>query len=259
MEKAIILPINANFDDTFFSYERVYVGSEFCQNLTPFPKKLYEQTERLYKRGVKVSLMLPPSTERGIRDALDTVCAFQKVASEVVVNDFGYLEMLGDRFPKLDLVVGRLLSHTVLPISEETTIRSVELLDYLTKTYRVARIEIDERRSQLCIDIPKKYHKKVSFSVYFPYAVAAVTRRCIFSHLLSDTIRQYEDFTCNKECLMVDSRLKLGNITAKDEIYLRGNAHFVKRAVLSKRLEAFGVNRIVYDHLYMDENASHFG
>lgn len=255
MEKAVIVPNEANNIDNLSSYERVYVGSEFCQNLLPYSRKLYELAKCCRDHDIRVSLMLPPVTQRGVKSAISVMNTFYDVISEVVVNDYGLLEMIKGRYPNLDMVIGRMISHTIFPISNQTRAQSSELLKYLMDYYGVKRIEVDERNSQIMVDVPREYQRKLSLSLYFPYVVAAMTRRCVFPNLFTNDMKKFEDFKCNQECLKIDNRLKLKNSAVKEEIYLYGNAHFVKRTTMSKNLEKYCIDRVVYDDLYIDKNS----
>lgn len=92
---------------------RVYFGNEFCEKRLPGLKELKEVFDFCEDVGVSLTLLTPGVTDPGIarlRRLLDWLAGRGRPC-EVVVNDFGVLNVMSEYYPGLTPVWGRLMSN----------------------------------------------------------------------------------------------------------------------------------------------------
>jgi hypothetical protein len=113
MEKAIHLT-NLNNLKHFQKgmYQRVYWGTEFCQNLIPTNKDTNRIIRFIRKNHLKFTFVTPFVTERGLNRLNNLFCWLKnkKVDCEIIVNDWGVLAVLYSKFRGyFRIALGRLL------------------------------------------------------------------------------------------------------------------------------------------------------
>lgn len=90
---------------------RVYVGDEFCVHRLPSPAQLIRFCHWADDAGLELTLLTPILSDAGIAACgllFDTLADWNPNA-EVVVNDWGVLRCLQDRYPNFCVGAGRLL------------------------------------------------------------------------------------------------------------------------------------------------------
>jgi len=200
-------------------FDRVYIGSEFCQNRLP-TAAAFLKLEKMF-RG-PVTLATPLLTDGGLDQAMTLVKALtavkRKKPLEIVVNDWGLLRLIKKN--KLARpVLGRLLMWEIGEMDKP-------FLNAFCREYRVAGVETDSA------EILEKL-KGVSGPVHFhyPFRFKSVTRYCSY-------IRDFNSAACGLEC--GPAFVRLSSKAIPEPIYMQGNAYFIPnkplRSLLIKRL-----------------------
>lgn len=97
-------------------FSRLYFGQEFCQNLIPSPSDVEQAYYFSRQLGWEFTYMTGGyNTEVGIEKIEANLRKLVELEAdcEVVVNDWGVLHILTQRYPQFRLVVGRLLNKQV--------------------------------------------------------------------------------------------------------------------------------------------------
>ncbi|MCM2266998.1 MAG: hypothetical protein NDI60_04405 [Elusimicrobiales bacterium] len=196
-------------------YDRVYIGSEFCQNKLP-SAAAFLRLEKLFKGPV--TLATPLLTDGGLDQALALIkklaAAKRKKPLEVVVNDWGLLRLL-KKNKLVRPVLGRLLMWEIGEMDKP-------FLNAFCREYRVAGVETDSA------EVLAKL-KGVSGPVHFhyPFGFKSVTRYCSY-------IRDFNSSACALECGPLFVRLSSKAIP--EPIYMQGNAYFIPNKPLRNPL-----------------------
>lgn len=200
-------------------YDRVYLGSEFCQNKLP-TAAAFLKLEKLF--GGPVTLVTPLLTDGGLDQAaalVKALCAVKRRRPlEVVVNDWGLLRLL-KRNKAARPVLGRLLMWEIGEMDKP-------FLNAFLREYRAAGVETDDP------EVLAKL-KGVSGPVHFhyPFRFKSVTRFCSY-------IRDFNSARCRLEC--GPAFVRLSSRAIPEPIYMQGNAYFIPnkplRHPLVKRL-----------------------
>ena len=266
MNKVNIINKIISYDDSQLT-ERIYIGNDYCQlNLN---EKEIINLIVYYKDKKQITLLLPFLTNLGLEklsNILKQSCVVDNDAFEIVFNDWGTFFYLRKNYPKVKLVLGRLLTNqkkdprisnvlknknnvvtdvlnkqivylpelpqSLIDLYYRHSIETPELIKFLTSN-NVYRIELDNVVWKIVSELPKT----IKVSLYYPYLLLSVTRYC---GLLHD---KYES-VCNKDCVNDIQKLSNG-------FYLKGNAIYHKNDVLPSKedLENNNIDRIVYQAL----------
>ncbi len=266
MNKVNIINKIISYDDLQLT-ERIYVGNDFCQ-LSLNEKEIIKLIDH-YKGKKQITLLLPFLTNLGI-EKLSDILKQSGIADnntfEIVFNDWGTFYYLRKNYPKVKLVLGRLLTNqkkdprilnvlknkdtvvtdilnkqivylpelpqSLIDLYHRHSVETPELIKFLTDN-NVYRIELDNVVWKIVSELPKT----IKVSLYYPYLLLSVTRYC---GLLHD---KYEKI-CNKDCVNDIQKLSNG-------FYLKGNALYHKNDVLPSKedLESNNIDRIVYQTL----------
>ncbi|UCF90559.1 MAG: hypothetical protein JSW39_20005, partial [Desulfobacterales bacterium] len=91
---------------------RLYVGDEFCVHRLPRLDELHALVQLAEGKAWGVTFLTPPLTDEGIERCSPLFDYLQQrvIQAEIVVNDWGVLLFLQERYPGFDLSVGRLLN-----------------------------------------------------------------------------------------------------------------------------------------------------
>ena len=273
MEKAIHI---TNFKNLKFfkqgRYQRIYWGTEFCQNLIPALRDTKQILEFVEKNGVKFTFVTPFVTEHGLK-RLKTIFSWLKkkrIDCEIVVNDWGVLEYLQNGF-NFELALGRLLTRqqrdpAMKKIIEKqppfgvkgkdgkiriivhrapnrkyqsgikgSYINSILLKDFLSK-FGIKRVELNNLIQGLNLE-GVRFEK----SIYTPFVNISTSRFCPMETKFQ---KIYRINVCRRECQRYYEILR--NKTMPKTIYKRGNTTFYKNPVESKKVLKMGIDRIVF-------------
>ncbi len=221
------------------AFRRFYVGDEFCLHRLVDPEGLDEFVRLATDRGLAITLLTPPVTDRGLERCASLFARLDepRFEAEVVVNDWGALQYLRDRHPSLSVSVGRLLNKGFKdPRLRDTAAFSnvspeaAELLNRCTFDSARFREEMPRRRvSRLERDLlphatPRwEETDRLGTSVYFPFGYVTMGRVCWLASVLR---RAGEKFslrdTCSRTCR--DLSLRLSGADTGLQLFQEGNA-----------------------------------
>ena len=249
---------------------RLYIGDEFCIHRLPGPAELDTLCQLAAAQIRAVTFLTPPLTD----EAMDRCCPLFDILSgmdlrtEVVVNDWGVLLFLREKYPSFQLSVGRLLNKgfkdprfthpdDAPKLSAETaelfntcTFDAVEFLAKM-RQLNVNRLERDlfplggseiKRRGGL------------QASVYFPFGYITTGRVCWMKSFHGPTARKFSMSNgCRQGCHKVS--LKLNHANTDLPLFQMGNTVFYlyapsRLAALAKQAETQEL-RLVYQGLML--------
>ncbi len=189
----------------FKGFDRVYVGSEFCQNRLP-AVAAFKALGKVFKGSV--TLVTPLLSDSGLDNAVKLIKAAAPAKGEpleVVVNDWGLLRLL-KRNPRVRPVLGRLLMWEIGEMDKT-------FLNAFCREYRAAGVETDNAEVLAKL---KGYEGPVHY--HYPYRFKSVTRFCSY-------IRDFNSAPCAMQC--GSKFVKLSSPAIPEPIYLQGNAYFI--------------------------------
>ncbi|MEA5000507.1 MAG: hypothetical protein VB017_01315 [Endomicrobiaceae bacterium] len=245
--------------------DRIYFADAFCQNLIPSKKELEKAFKSSLDNGLQFTLNTPYVTNSGIKKILDNVEFLSKHTDffEVVFNDWGIFYEIKKRFPKINLILGRLLTKQrtdpnafpiianqqkydyiaqkypkKLPKTMYTHFQGSVINDKLFQTYlvknKIQRVELEYLLWKMKIQL--RY--KIKASVYYPYAHITTTRNC---GLLNMTYSK-----CNKMCN--DTIIKYDDKNMYSPYFAIGNTVYYKITDISKLNEYNNtIDRLVFN------------
>ena len=174
--------------------KRIYIGDEFCSNRLPGVKDFVRFFRLAEGQDLQVTLLTPMMSNHGLDHCLALIdfIAAEQSATEIVVNDFGLLSLLREKYPQIKRAAGRLLNkgykdprlldHEVFKdLSDETrSLLNESTFDHpffqeMAQTLKVERLERDllpygETR------MPESNGLKTA--IYFPFGYITTGRIC---------------------------------------------------------------------------------
>jgi len=280
MEKALFITAVKNLKNITPRYNRVYFGNEFCEKLIPQLDKLKEIVAHCSKKNLGFSLVTPYVTNSGLEklEKLFLWLKSNKINCEVIINDYGVLDLINEKYHILSPVLGRLLTKqkrdprilnlikrksekyrffkkdneynvilekkipdALISYFKETNI-NVPVVQNFLRDYRIARVEIDNLLQGMNLRIPKR---DFCISLYVPYGYITTTRRCSANPFRNEKRFFCRISHCRKECKIYSLKLRNKYLPLT---YKKGNTIFFKnnRIPSQKELIGKGINRVVY-------------
>ena len=280
MENALFITTSNNLRYMTRKYSRLYFGNEFCEKLIPQPDELKRVVAYCDKNKTAFSLVTPYVTNSGLEklERLFLWLSSNRADSEVIINDYGVLDLIDEKYHSLLPVLGRLLTKqkrdprisrlirkklkkyifpqkdnryaiifekripdTLISYFKETNASVPIIQDFLRK-FRINRVEIDNLLQGINLRIPKD---SFCASLYVPYGYITTTRLCSanpFNRLKKFSCRISN---CRKECKTYTIELRNKYFPL---LHKRGNTTFFKNNATPARKELIekGINRIVY-------------
>ncbi|MFH1397118.1 MAG: hypothetical protein ABIH27_01015 [Candidatus Omnitrophota bacterium] len=256
-EKALLLraepdnPIPPGFD-------YIYIGDEFCQRCLPDSKTIRNTADQCAGSNANLTLVTSYLTGEGI-DRLKVLLDYillNSIACELVINDWGVLELLEDYPACFRVIAGRLLISRYLskfnyqdPVSAGSGKLENDFYysfpwDFLTflKNRNITALEFNnsnhllKTRGQL-----KKNNLKAH--IYLPYYYLNTSRYCSCARGYGSYMQNIDD-ACNKECNSLIAIRRDNYLNA--DILSRGNTLFVKE---KKAIDDLGLDadRVIYN------------
>ena len=247
---------------------RLYIGDEFCIHRLPSIDELDALCQLAKGENRGLTFLTPPLTD----DGMDRCCPLfdflkeRDLRTEVVVNDWGVLLFLKEKYPLFQLSVGRLLNKgfkdprlmnpdEASEFSAETaalfntcTFDSVEFPAKM-RELNVTRLE----RDLLPFGEPEiKRRGGLETSVYFPFGYITTGRVCWMKSFNTATGRRFSISNgCRQACNQIS--LKLNHAKTDLQLFQTGNTIFYlyapsKLAALAKRAKTQKF-RLVYQGL----------
>lgn len=284
MEKAIFITKVSHLKYVNDKYSRLYFGNEFCEKLIPSLKDLKKALSFARRKALDFSLVTPYVTNVGL-ERLNSLFELLKklgIKCEIIINDWGILNLINHRYPNLTPVLGRLLTkqkrgprlikllkrktrprlikdpqnpkirHIVFqkklplnldPYYKGSNTSSVPIIHNFLIRQHIRRIELDNTGQGLFLELPKG---KISASLYTPYIYITTTFFCLTAGCDDKKKSFLKLKPCKRQCQKYI--FKLRHRTMPKIIYLKGNTQFYKNTHLSiKNLKNSGVDRIVYE------------
>lgn len=283
MEKAIFITKIVQLKYINNRYSRLYFGNEFCERLIPSPFVLKQVLRYAKKKKLDFSLVTPYVTNDGLKrlEPLLKLLKNGKINCEVIVNDWGVLNLVNRKYPCFTPALGRLLTKQkrdprlerllkresklrVVKVAHNPKTRllifqiklplgldpyykgsnasSVPVIHDFLVSRRIKRIELDNTVQGLFLQLPKD---KISASVYYPYVYITTTFFCSTAGCDEKNKSVFKIKSCRKQCQKYVFRLR--NKSISKVIFLKGNTQFYKNPRLSTgKLKESGVDRIVY-------------
>jgi hypothetical protein len=254
MEKTLYISdlkhLNYFFKD---NYSRIYFGSEFCELLLPTSSKLKKILLFCKDHNISFTLVTPFLSNKGLQKT-ETLLKLLPPQAEVIFNDYGLLEIITKY--KLRPVHGRLLLET----TKDPRIKfSSKWLDYFKisnlqnnylsflKGLSITRIELDNISQGYNIKLPVPF----TTSLYYPYVVCSVTRKCIYANR-SSKIKFKVINKCSKECRKLFKSEELIKYKPADKyIYVIGNSQFyINNNLILLKNKKLHIDRLVYMPVY---------
>ena len=224
------------------NFDRIYSGSEFCENKIVHDTKIFEKLAELNSFSLVLPAVITRDYFKKIEKLILSIASIQK-NFELVVNDFGMLEWYSQKARKFPLVIGRILCQfnflTEIKNKGDCKILDIEKCRFSSKEFKVSRYEIS------CLPQPHRYilPKGLNISLYYPYTFITMTRNCSFrpSEASLDTV-------CHHEC--GNNQLELTHPSTEDQLLMINNGYMLdcKPGDL-KSVLAPHINRYVWQQL----------
>lgn len=253
-------------------FTRLYYGQEFCEKALPRINELAEAVQAADRFGMEFTFVTPYVTELAlakVADLLDRLVRL-KPRAEVVVNDWGLLYILTQKFPTLVPVLGRLLNkilrdprlvghlknrdpkEALEPF--QTSYLAGPAMQALLDQFKVRRVELDHPPQGLDPHLPDWGYRS---TLYIPLAVITTGRICLLNSWGLDTGEKFKASgkACERKCRDYWLRMadRSGQVRKNKDwrIVQKGNTIFYLQTkdFLTKGLEEAeraGVNRIVF-------------
>jgi hypothetical protein len=284
MERAIFITKVSQLRYVNKGYSRLYYGQEFCERLIPSLKELKEILSFIMKKRMGFSFVTPYVTNTGLKKLklLFELLRSMKVNCEVIINDWGILNLINHNYPNLSPVLGRLLTkqkrgpRLIKLLKRQTRIRlmqnpqnpkikhivfqkkfppdldfyykgsnasSVPIIHDFLISQRIQRIELDNTGQGLCLGLRKGM---LSASVYLPYVYISTTFYCLTAGCDQKKKSLLKNKPCSRQCQRY--LFELRHKSMSKVIYLKGNSQFYKNTRIQfKEWQNLGVDRIVYE------------
>ncbi len=250
---------------------RIYFGNEFCQHLIP----TLEEVKSAYNLAIDLecsfTLVTPYVTEDGLKKLIPL---FEFLSNhtkgvEIVINDWGVMNLIHREYPSLVLVLGRLMNKMprdprvtrhynipgvpkdalAFPQQSNVTIQSYRTL---LKSYGINRVELDNVFQGIDMDFNKL---ELEASIYISYGYVTTGRICLSGNLnLTREKKFVSGNRCSKECQRYEVSLSNTNSIFEDKdliLHHVGNTVFYSQEedMVLKAVEGCisnGINRIIY-------------
>lgn len=248
-----------------FIYERfgrLYIGNQFCPNLLPERKVLFQIMDKAYREGLTVTLCLSYlrddriSKMQALLEELADWCRREGREIELIINDIGYLKLLETYQDVLHPVLGILLNKRrkdaryeykkgFLNKSEKfmENAWNSEVLTAFAKKYGIGRYEYESCNYQM--KLPTKHH-----SLHFPLYQTNTAAFCILhaSYSYGDRGRQqlvnHCSYPCDKFVFAYPKHLKV--IGKYNSLFAYDDSLMQKEGWLEGYLQQ-GIDRLVWN------------
>jgi len=243
-------------------FDRIYFGDEFCENKMPNLGNLKFLEKNVVDK--KITVVFPYITQSNLKK-IQALIRFISENSlkfdEILFNDWGIFYFIRENYPKLKLVLGRLLTKQKTdPFANDIILNKQEMVSSKQKVFvpkkisgdtfeyfsqslinslifqkfmiknNIVRVELDNLNWDMNIKLPKD----VKASIYFPYTKISTTRYCGQLNMLKNN--------CSKQC--EKSNIVLKKYRTKFSYVIKGNVVFFRNTKVSNINLA---DRIVYN------------
>lgn len=231
---------------------------EFCERLIPSKEDLNKAIKFTVEKKINFTFVTPYVTEDYLKriDSLLRLVEKKVPNSEVVINDWGVLNLINKKYKTLKPVLGRLLNKmrreprmmnllNRIPKRCMDELKTPEItVDSFRKALKennIQRIEFDNVLQGI---INVNLHKHgFNGSLYLPFAYVTTTRSCLTNSCKNNDYTIVGIFPCKKDCQNLT--FKLTYKTFPVPLIIKGNTQFFKNEKIPENLIRIGINRIV--------------
>ena len=228
-------------------YQRLYFGAEFCS--WAFPPLAQIEQALLACRAVDLgfTLVTPVLRESALAEMRRLFLALQPQllpGDEVVISDFGALQLVRELLPQVELVLGRALSGQKRGPRIEGLTLSEEALAYfrqgrwyseeavtLLAELGIARVELDNLLQGL-----DPLPVALKGTLHTPYAMVTSSRNCPF----------HADKSGNRCGVSCGEVFRLTTAQTQQPLLQAGNSQFLELKSLPAELTPLGIDRLVF-------------
>lgn len=258
IEKVVYYTKVPDYLPSDFKQTRIYFGNEFCERLIPSVEDVSRMFDLCREINVKLSFLTPYVTDFGIRQ-LEEIFEFLnslKLKTEIIINDFGVLELIRNKSYEFKLVLGRLLNQQKRGPRLAKILNRLpsDLIKHFCSTYLdreeivsillelgIERIEFDN----IPLGLTRYPLPKLKASLYYPFVYVSTTRLCPTSKAFKPNFRLRLIENCETECRICHFKLK--HKSMPEDLILKGNTYFLYWDKLPPNLEKLGIDRVVWE------------
>lgn len=227
-------------------YRRLYFGAEFCPWRFPSTVELRAALQACRAGGWSLTLLTPVIWEPFLpilRAALAELLPLFSATDEVVISDWGALEMVREIAPNQPLVLGRVLSgqkrgpqilDLQLNAAQADYFRSCRWSSNealaLLQEQGIQRLELDNLLQGL-----EPLSADLVGSLHYPYAMVSSSRNCPFAGGRSEA-------GCPRPCGEV---FTLSSADQSPPLLQAGNTQFLQLENLPAELSLLGIDRLI--------------
>ncbi len=232
-------------------YQRLYFGAEFCSWAFPPQQQVEAALAAARNAGWSFSLLTPILREETLSELSSLFSDLNPLlqsGDEVVISDFGTLQLVRDLLPQVEVVLGRALSGQKRGPRIEDLELSDEALDYfqqgswysreavkLLQEEGIVRVELDNLLQGVA-PLPKELRG----SLNTPYAMVTSSRNCPF----------HDDKSGARCAVTCGESFRLSTNQTSHSLLQAGNSQFLTIAQLPEKLSELGIDRLVeHSHL----------
>jgi hypothetical protein len=193
---------------------RVYFGNETCARRLPERREIIEAYSLCLSSGKKMSLVLPYAGERDMPSIISAIEAFSAVnpGGEVIVNDFGIINLIGEKNIPVKMVLGRLISRqkrdprfAIFPHTSNIAEEELSLSSFSVPSFSKFFLGLGVSRAGFSALPQGTDVSDVSgfeFDVYWPWVYVTSGRSCQLLGARDPKKGKYPlEGLCGKECL----------------------------------------------------------
>lgn len=248
MEKAIFYKKNILNIPEINNYQRVYLGNDLCdQKLSDIKiiKKILNEIILNKKKPTLTTPFFGLNKENLIENIIKNIIGIDNM--EIVINDWGILEILKGLKHNLNIICGRLLTSqyfykTNIPNKNNYPIPK-RFFSFLNQ-WGIKKIEINSYE-QINYLKKSKEIKDIELHIYFPYTYIAISRFCLAKYKYRRWATNINT-PCNKECDNYIAYMK--NPYFNSPIYIKGNAYLIKEKTIPDYIKN-QITRIIYNNI----------
>jgi len=232
-------------------YQRLYFGAEFCSWAFPSRTQIKAALQAARAAELPFTLVTPilrEETLAELRSLFTYLCPQLTSSDELVISDFGTLQLARELLPQVEIVVGRALSGQKRGPRIETLDLAEEAREYfrqgrwysresvrLLQEQGIRRVELDNLLQGVAA-LPAE----LTGSLHTPYAMVTSSRNCPF----------HPDKSGQRCALSCGEVFRLTTPQTSIPLYQAGNSQFLKLDCLPDDLSSLGIDRLV-EHIDM--------
>jgi hypothetical protein len=229
-------------------FDRLYLGSEFCERRLPGDRRLGEAAALCRERGMALTLVTPYLSDGGVAELSRLLArpGLARVVSEVVFNDWGVPGLLRRHLPGAAPVLGRLLvsQHDAVPGAGQQRCFPEAHLDLLAEL-GVTRLEFNDHPHFLAARAQLR-ERGMRAHLHHPFAYTTTSRYCNAARGYARFLPS-PDTPCGRECERSLGIMQHPRFAR--EVVVEGNTSFIRQDDPAAGQPA---PRRVIHHLHLD-------